>query len=278
MAGHTLWNRISFYCPSKKSSNDNPIVFTGRRVDVLDDGDLTLQYSRNRYYDYYTGRWLTQDPIGYEDGMNLYEYVMSKPIKEFDPFGLFLDDWQKKITLGGYGVYAGIGYSVDVSRIHFRKNGYEYETWNVSWHAGTGIGSHVTILGIGYNLELKGPGFKGNIPLTTRKGCDEDCTQICGSIGWSHGFEGTIGIGNIFSISGSLGPDIQFVACYNTKKCKRPGLATAICGGIQANITVNIFGTTKTFEGNLDFGSGAHSGTSCQMYSGHIDQISHIYK
>ncbi|KPK72405.1 MAG: hypothetical protein AMJ79_15725, partial [Phycisphaerae bacterium SM23_30] len=27
----------------------NPYYFTGRRVDVLEDGDLTLQYSRNRY-------------------------------------------------------------------------------------------------------------------------------------------------------------------------------------------------------------------------------------
>jgi hypothetical protein len=39
-------------------------LFTGRRVDILDNGSLKIQYNRNRYYDYYTGRWLTHDPLG----------------------------------------------------------------------------------------------------------------------------------------------------------------------------------------------------------------------
>jgi hypothetical protein len=58
-------------------------------------GSLKIQYNRNRYYDYYTGRWLTHDPLGinpadgalnplsirrqYKDGMSLYEYVHSSP-------------------------------------------------------------------------------------------------------------------------------------------------------------------------------------------------------
>jgi len=48
---------------------------------------LKIQYNRNRYYDYYAGRWLTHDPLGYHDGMNLYEYVQSNPINLADPFG-----------------------------------------------------------------------------------------------------------------------------------------------------------------------------------------------
>ena len=42
----------------------NAYLFTGRRVDILDNGSLKIQYNRNRYYDYYTGRWLTHDPLG----------------------------------------------------------------------------------------------------------------------------------------------------------------------------------------------------------------------
>jgi RHS repeat-associated protein len=44
------------------SDYENPYLFTGRRVDIIDEGSLKLQYNRNRYYDQYTGRWLTHDP------------------------------------------------------------------------------------------------------------------------------------------------------------------------------------------------------------------------
>lgn len=46
-----------------------------------------LQLNRNRWFDSQLGRWLTRDPIGYEGGGNLYEYVKSKVIVAFDPFG-----------------------------------------------------------------------------------------------------------------------------------------------------------------------------------------------
>ncbi len=75
------------YTVRSSSLYGNPYLFTGRRVDILDYGSLKIQYNRNRYYDYYTGRWLTHDPAGYVDGMNLYEYVASNPIRNFDPDG-----------------------------------------------------------------------------------------------------------------------------------------------------------------------------------------------
>jgi len=40
------------------------------------------------FYDYKTGRWLNQDPIGSQDGPNLYAYVHSNPINRSDPQGL----------------------------------------------------------------------------------------------------------------------------------------------------------------------------------------------
>ena len=62
------------------SDYDNSYLFTGRTLDVLDNGSLKLQYNRNRYYDYYTGRFFTHDPMGYVDGINLYEYGGSNPV------------------------------------------------------------------------------------------------------------------------------------------------------------------------------------------------------
>ena len=38
-------------------------------------------------YDPSLGRWLQQDPLGYVDSTNLYEYDMSRPVTMSDPFG-----------------------------------------------------------------------------------------------------------------------------------------------------------------------------------------------
>ena len=59
-----------------------------RRAGILDNGSLKIQNNRNRYYDYYTGRWLTHDPFGYFDGMSLYEYIKGIPTIDVDPYGL----------------------------------------------------------------------------------------------------------------------------------------------------------------------------------------------
>ncbi|MFC1678047.1 RHS repeat domain-containing protein, partial [Planctomycetota bacterium] len=74
--------------PNGLSDFNNFYLFTGRRLDILDNGSLKIQYNRNRYYDTHTGRWLTQDPAGYADSMNLYGYVKSNPAIHLDPFGL----------------------------------------------------------------------------------------------------------------------------------------------------------------------------------------------
>jgi len=90
--------------PDNKTDYGNPYYFTGRQLDALDGGNLKIQYNRNRYYDYYTGRWLTHDPAGmanylleklqYFDGMNLYQYVHSNPANARDPLGLW--DWDPR--------------------------------------------------------------------------------------------------------------------------------------------------------------------------------------
>ena len=92
------------YTPRSASTIGNPYTFTGRRLDVLDNGGLQLMYYRARTYDSQTGRFMQRDPLGinpagrlenpfnapkqYFDGMNVYEYVKGNPVNYFDPQGL----------------------------------------------------------------------------------------------------------------------------------------------------------------------------------------------
>ncbi|XZE43940.1 RHS repeat domain-containing protein [Pirellulaceae bacterium SH467] len=64
---------------------DSIFGYTGRDW----DSDIGMQYNRARWYDPQTGRWLSQDPIGFAAGdANLYRYVGNHPSYANDPSGL----------------------------------------------------------------------------------------------------------------------------------------------------------------------------------------------
>jgi RHS repeat-associated protein len=64
-------------------STTNSYTYTGREFD-----GLGLYYYRARYYNPNTGRFLSEDPIGFDGGINKYAYAGNDPIDYFDPFGL----------------------------------------------------------------------------------------------------------------------------------------------------------------------------------------------
>jgi RHS repeat-associated protein len=59
-------------------------AYTGREWDP----ETGLYYYRARYYDPKIGRFISEDPIGFEGGVNYYEYAASSPVANTDPFGL----------------------------------------------------------------------------------------------------------------------------------------------------------------------------------------------
>ncbi len=52
------------------------------------DSEIGMYYCWHRYYDPVNGRWLTEDPIGYEGGLNLYGYCGNGPAGSVDASGL----------------------------------------------------------------------------------------------------------------------------------------------------------------------------------------------
>lgn len=60
-------------------------LFTGREYDFV----LGLYYYRARFYDASTGRFISEDPIGFSgNDVNTYRYVANNPVRGVDPFGL----------------------------------------------------------------------------------------------------------------------------------------------------------------------------------------------
>src|SRR5207245_6649918 len=59
------------------------------------DTETGLYYYRARYYDASTGRFLTEDPMGFGVGGNFYRYVYNSPVGLTDPMGLSPADVQR---------------------------------------------------------------------------------------------------------------------------------------------------------------------------------------
>jgi RHS repeat-associated protein len=60
-----------------------PFRYTGQRLDP----ETGLYYLRARYYDPGNGRFLQNDPVGVDGGLNLYAYVGNNPLNLIDPSG-----------------------------------------------------------------------------------------------------------------------------------------------------------------------------------------------
>jgi RHS repeat-associated protein len=66
----------------------NPFQFTAREFDP----ETALYYYRARYYDASAGRFLNEDPLGVNGGINLYRYALNSPTNYFDPLGLVAEE------------------------------------------------------------------------------------------------------------------------------------------------------------------------------------------
>jgi len=74
----------------------NEVLYCGYRLDT----ETGLYHVRNRVYHPLLGRWLQRDPLGYVDGMSVYEYGGGGPVGTVDPLGLWYEYERTKVEEG----------------------------------------------------------------------------------------------------------------------------------------------------------------------------------
>lgn len=82
----------------------NYFRYTGREYDT----ESGLYFYRARYYDSSLGRFLSEDPVGFDEGTNSYRYVRNDPALLIDPSGLRIiylppDPRDNTIVCDGHG-------------------------------------------------------------------------------------------------------------------------------------------------------------------------------
>jgi len=98
------WSTTVDWDDSKK----NPVRYCG----YFFDSETGLYHVRHRSYHPTLGRWLTRDPIGYTDGMGLYEYAECAPLHWLDPSGLaWIDPTKPTVSTQVAGSGPGGGYT-----------------------------------------------------------------------------------------------------------------------------------------------------------------------
>jgi RHS repeat-associated protein len=96
----------------------NPYTFTAREYDP----ETGLLFYRARYYDPKVGRFLQQDPKGFDGGdVNFYAYVASNPINAVDPMGLY---WEPGAGVTGTKAHVWFNKWIDLNPLIDRS----YET------------------------------------------------------------------------------------------------------------------------------------------------------
>jgi RHS repeat-associated protein len=85
------------------------------------DPETELYYMRARYYDPQLGRFLSEDPIGIEGGLNLYAYAGDEPVNRADPFGEAYTCWTEYTWIpGGPTTIGEDGRTLEVHSGHMR--------------------------------------------------------------------------------------------------------------------------------------------------------------
>jgi hypothetical protein len=148
---------------------------------------LFVSPSFGRILDAELGRWLTRDPLGYVDGMGLYEYVADRPVIASDPSGAILlcdymcSSWAAGTSSWGDGrhtygpCYSGVGNCCHCSFVPCTSFSRTCPLL-MPWCSTSQVSCFYNTPSVTYSCDI-------DVPVTTSPG-GTNCDQIChGHIG-----------------------------------------------------------------------------------------------
>jgi RHS repeat-associated protein len=96
VANHVVYDAFGRIVSQSNPAFASRYGFTGREFDA----ETGLYYYRSRYYNPSIGRFIAEDPIGFDAGdANLYRYVGNRPVEFVDPFGLRSNELDALLTI-----------------------------------------------------------------------------------------------------------------------------------------------------------------------------------
>jgi RHS repeat-associated protein len=90
----------------------NPFQYTARESDI----ETGLYYYRARYYDPFSGRFVSEDPARFPGGINFYTFVENSPVNLIDPFGFCPWQVHSRPLKGAAG---GAAHSIGIDHYYF---------------------------------------------------------------------------------------------------------------------------------------------------------------
>jgi RHS repeat-associated protein len=88
----STYNNTLIFEASILTANNHSVVGNTSLMHGRDyEPEVGLYYYRNRYYHPQLGRFLQQDPNGYEDSLNTYQAFNQNPVNFTDPFGTIIE-------------------------------------------------------------------------------------------------------------------------------------------------------------------------------------------
>jgi hypothetical protein len=199
-----------------------------------------------RYYDSHSGRYITQDPVGFKSGdANLYRYSRNNPTNAVDPTG------ESATLIGGaVGVASGLGYAGYRALFHEETFNWGYIAQGAL--AGTAVGFGIDTLGTGSGFSAAliagsgiGSGLGGAAGSVSSQGSWSGFGRgilkggVLGGIGGATGYGiGAAGLSTGWAFAGSVAADTytgvvvdrSFGDCSNSSDCFASNAAGSLLG------------------------------------------------